>query len=163
MRHLLILISAFLSAGAIAQQTEGQIQQMKAFADQMPVGNASAKFSTPLKTFEAYFSALAQLDASEYQCMTPHAIRGLLGVDVLTDEDLSKIKTGQRDSKQRDYSLIEFRYSTDALRPKLLFAYSYRYPETDGRLITAIERQELTFARAEIGWKIDSVDEQPTP
>ena len=162
MRYINIFVSALLFATVSwaeqVPQTPAQIQQQKTLADQMPVSGAPAGFLTPLKTFETYFSALARLDATEFQCMTTHAIKALFNGNVLNDQDLQKIKAGQQGRDERDYTLIEFRYTVDPDHPKIIFGYSFTYPEADGRRVKGFEREELTLVRTEVGWKIDLVE-----
>jgi len=97
MRYLVIFLGFFLVAvcGFTQQplQTAAQIQEQKAPADQLPIAGAPPSFLTLLKTFETYFSAFAKLDASEFACLTPNAIKEWFGTPTLSAEDLQRMRT----------------------------------------------------------------------
>jgi hypothetical protein len=165
MKKAIALIGSFLLVASLlgneAPQSLADIQEQKALADRTPINGASPEFVTPLKTFETYFSALARLDASEFDCLTSHAIKLLFEVDFLSAAELDNIRAGQQARDEKEYSLVEFRYTADATRPKVTFGYTYNYPDARGGRSTKRERERITFVQTVNGWKIDSVEYEP--
>lgn len=159
-----LLLAAVSATPIIAQQTHQtvqQIQEQKKLADQATVEGAPDRFKTPLRTFEKYFGGICRLDASEFACLTRRAIKEWFGKEELTPSGLLSIAHGHQTRDERDHVLVEFRYASNAQRPKITFGYRYSFRFNDGERIVTVERERLTFVRTAEGWKIDAVESDP--
>lgn len=138
------------------EQTAEQIQEQKNLAGQMAIQGAPEEFRTPLKTFESFFGGIVRGDASEFRSLTTGAIMALFGHD-LSDADRQRLREHDLARDGKDYVLIEFRFTADADRPKILFAYRYNYLNRRGERIPTTEKHLLVLTRTDDGWKIDEM------
>jgi hypothetical protein len=116
----------------------------------MPVAGAPVGFRTPLKTFETYFASIISATASEFQCLTPHAMKEWFGKETLTETSLQTMRASNELRDEKDHTLIEFRYvGTDPSMPKVTFGWRFTYKDNDGHRIEVLERQELTYVRTD--------------
>jgi hypothetical protein len=153
------VLSTCLALAQAPVQTPEEIQQQKNLANQSVIAGAAEEFKTPLKTAEKYYNGIVAQDASEFTCLTQHAIMEWLEIETLTPAHLQRMRDGEAALDKKDFSLVEFRYTADEERPKIVIGYRYNFLNNGARL-TRTERERFTMKRTPEGWKIDLMEDK---
>ncbi len=162
MKHIVALIMfANIAFAQQTPQTAAQIQQQKDLANQSPIAGSQLDFRTALNTFESYYAGIVAGNATEFRCLTAHALKETYDSDGFTEAEKLRIQTERVARDEKDFLLVEFRFKADADHPEIIFSYRYNYKDDDGQRITTVEREKLVLTRTADGWKIDSLESGP--
>ena len=158
--YAILLISAAARFTAMSQtQSPEQIAQEQAKAAAQHSATSNATWTTPLDTFNAYFSAEQANDwASTFALLTSHCISSIFGDSPpATANDFATLRA-RTDQNESAFSLLSFYYTQSPARPRI--SASYRcVAQISGQATTLTRSVTLTLVDTGQGWKIDQCDD----